>query len=160
MKFRKIISLTALISFVFLILTSIVLYIVPQGRVAYWSDWRLLGLTKTDWGNIHINLGLLLLLSIAFHIYYNWKPIVAYLKNKARQLTVFTPDFNVAAIVVIAFIVGTYFLMLPFLLLLAFNAEYRERFHTTLRLPVAARVEPPALATSRPAPPASAPRGS
>jgi hypothetical protein len=26
--------------------------------VAYWADWRLWGLTKTDCGNIHINLGL------------------------------------------------------------------------------------------------------
>jgi hypothetical protein len=115
-----------LIAFVFLILTSIVLYIVPQGRVAYWSDWRLLGLTKTDWGNIHINLGLLLLLSIAFHIYYNWKPIVAYLKNKARQLTVFTADFNVAAIVVVAFIVGTYFLIPPFSWVLGLSTAIKD----------------------------------
>ena len=48
MKIRKITSLTALISFIFLVLTSVVLYIVPQGRVAYWSDWHLWGLTKTE----------------------------------------------------------------------------------------------------------------
>lgn len=126
MNFRKIVSLTSLLAFVFLILTSFVLYIVPQGRVAYWSDWRLWGLTKTDWGNIHINLGVLLLLSVAFHVYYNWKPIVAYLKNKARQIRVFTPDFNVATAVVIIFTVGTYFLIPPFSWILGLSGTIKD----------------------------------
>ena len=70
MKVKKITSLTASLSFIFLVLTSVILYIVPQGRVAYWADWHLWGLTKTEWGNIHINLGLFLLLAILQHIYY------------------------------------------------------------------------------------------
>jgi hypothetical protein len=94
--------------------------------VAYWSDWRLLGLSKTDWGNIHINLGLLLLLSIGFHIYYNWKPIMAYLKNKTRQLIIFTPDFNVALSVVFIFIVGTYFLVPPFSWVLGLSTSVKD----------------------------------
>ena len=43
MKIWKITSLTAFLSFIFLLITSIVLYVVPHGRVAYWSDWRLWG---------------------------------------------------------------------------------------------------------------------
>ena len=75
MNIRRIASLTALVSFSMLAASSIVLYVAPQGRVAYWTDWRLLGLNKTDWGNIHINLNLLLLISIGLHAYYNWSPI-------------------------------------------------------------------------------------
>ncbi len=44
---HKITSLTALISFLLLVLNSIVLYITPHGRIAYWADWRFWGLTKT-----------------------------------------------------------------------------------------------------------------
>jgi hypothetical protein len=66
---RKVTSLTAALAFILMVLTSIVLYIVPQGRVAYWADWRLLGLTKTDWGNININLGLLFLITAPW----NWQ---------------------------------------------------------------------------------------
>ncbi|MDP4856108.1 MAG: DUF4405 domain-containing protein, partial [Desulfobacterales bacterium] len=78
MNLRKIVSLTALLSSLLLLVTSIVLYIVPQGRVAYWADWRLLGLTKTEWTNIHVNFGLLFFVSALLHVYYNWKPIVSY----------------------------------------------------------------------------------
>ena len=126
MKIRKITSLTASLSFLLMLLTSIVLYIVPQGRVAYWADWRLWGLTKTDWGNIHINLGFLFLIALALHIYYNWKPLISYLKNKARQMRVFTPEFNVALAVSAAFILGTYFLLPPFSWVMTLNDYFKE----------------------------------
>ena len=71
MKIRKITSLTAGIAFVLMLLTSIVLYIVPQGRVAYWANWQLWGLSKTQWTHLHINLGLLFLVALILHIYYN-----------------------------------------------------------------------------------------
>lgn len=80
-RFRRIVSLTSLTSFFFLGLTGIMLYIVPQGRVAYWADWRLLGLSKTDWTNIHINISLLFLIASGFHLYYNWNTLLAYLKT-------------------------------------------------------------------------------
>ena len=109
MNIRRISSLTVLLSFILLFITIIVLYIVPHGRVAYWADWRLWGLTKEQWGNIHINIGLLFLLSIFLHIYYNWKALLNYLKNKARQLTVLTWDFNAALVLTLIFAIGTYF---------------------------------------------------
>jgi hypothetical protein len=114
MKIRKITSLTALLSFISLCITIVVLYIVPQGRVAYWADWRLWGLTKTQWGDLHINLGLLFLISIGLHIYYNWKPILSYLKNNAKKVKVFTREFNAALVLLIVFILGTYFETAPF----------------------------------------------
>ena len=50
MSFRRIVSFATLVSFILLLVTSVVLYIVPHGRVAYWSEWRLLGLGKEQWG--------------------------------------------------------------------------------------------------------------
>jgi hypothetical protein len=125
-KMRKITSLTALLAFSLLMLTSIILYIVPQGRVAYWADWRLWGLSKTQWTDIHINLGLLFLVSIGLHLYYNWKPILAYMKNKAKKIRVFTRDFNVALLVTTLFIAGTYWGLPPFSWVLALNANIKD----------------------------------
>ncbi len=126
MKMRKIVSLTAALSFLLMVLTSIVLYIVPHGRVAYWADWRLWGLTKSDWGNIHINLGLLFLTALFLHIYYNWKPLVSYLKDKSKQIKVFTPEFNVAIVVTIGFVVGSCFLVPPFSWVMTLNDYIKD----------------------------------
>lgn len=107
-------SLTALLSFLVMLITSIILYIVPQGRVAYWADWRLWGLTKEQWGAIHINTGLLFLISLVIHIYYNWSAILLYLKNKSKGLKIFTKEFNAALIILLVFIFGTHFKIPPF----------------------------------------------
>ncbi len=107
MNMRKITLLTALISFVLLMVTSIILYIVPSGRVAYWADYTLWGLDKVQWGHVHINLGFLLLITIILHVYYNWTPMISYMKSKSRQLKIFTADFNVALIVTLVVFFGT-----------------------------------------------------
>jgi predicted DNA-binding protein YlxM (UPF0122 family) len=127
MKIKKITSLTALISFVFLILTSIILYIVPPGRVAYWADWHLWGLTKPQWGNIHINTGILFLLAIVFHIYYNWKLILSYLKSSTKKLKIFTKEFNVALILVMICLFGTYFEIVPFSSILSVSESFKDK---------------------------------
>ena len=126
MKMRKITSLTAGLSFLLMLLTSVILYIVPQGRVAYWADWRLWGLSKSDWGNIHINMGFVFLAALSLHIYYNWNAITAYLKDRARRMTVFTPDFNVALIVTLMAALGTYFMIPPFSWVITLSEKIKD----------------------------------
>lgn len=121
--FRKIVSLTSLLSFILLMLTSVILYIVPAGRVAYWADYHLWGLTKTQWGNLHINLGVLFFLAVIIHTFYNWKAITAYLKNKAKEFRLFTAEFNLALLVTLLFSFGTYFEVPPFSTILNIGAS-------------------------------------
>lgn len=114
MNIRKVTSLTAFLSFFIIVLTSVVMYIEPQGRVAYWADWRLLGLSKTQWGAIHINVGLLFLTALCLHIYYNWRPILAYLKDKSKKLKIFTREFTLSLLILTLFAAGTYLEVPPF----------------------------------------------
>jgi hypothetical protein len=79
---RAFTSLCSLASFLLLLLTAIVLYIVPHGRVAYWTKWTLFGLERDQWGNIHIFAGALFLVAGGFHLYYNWKPLIRYLSDR------------------------------------------------------------------------------
>ncbi|MDJ0721784.1 MAG: DUF4405 domain-containing protein [Desulfobacterales bacterium] len=107
MNIRRTVSLTAALAFMVMVLTSVILYIVPQGRVAYWADWRLMGLSKNQWGAVHINMGLLFLIALGLHVYYNWRPLTQYLKDRARNCKVFTSEFNLAAVLVVVFTLGT-----------------------------------------------------
>lgn len=126
MNVRKITSLTMLISFVLCILTSVVLYVVPHGRVAYWSDWRLWGLSKTQWGDLHLNLGILLLFAGVLHLYYNWQPMLAYLKDKSKQLRVVTVNFNIALLLTVVVGLGTYFQIPPMSSILAMGSAIKD----------------------------------
>jgi len=96
LSLRRIVSLTLFLAIAMMLTSSIILYIVPHGRVAYWASWTLWGLSKTQWGNLHTNAGLLMLIAASFHVYYNWRPVTSYMKNKARDFKLFTPNFNMA----------------------------------------------------------------
>lgn len=126
MNIRRLTSLTAFISFFVVILTSIILYIVPHGRVAYWADWHLWGLTKEEWGALHINTGFLFLLFLVLHIYYNWKPITIYLKDKSQNLKIFTGEFNAALIITVVVMTGTYFEIPPFKTIISVSDWFKE----------------------------------
>ncbi len=110
---RKITSLTLFISGILVIITSIILYIGPPTHVAHFSDWRILGLTKCQCNAIHIMIGLLFLIAMFFHIYYNWKPILSYLKNTKKEMVVFTKPFIVSFIITAYVCIGTLFDLPP-----------------------------------------------
>jgi hypothetical protein len=123
---RKITSMTMLVTLVVLILNSIVLYVVPEGRVAYWADWRFLGLTKTEWGDQHITIGFLFLLASFLHLYFNWGAVKSYLKNKAKEIKVFTLACNIALAITSLIIVLTYFQVPPVSYVLDLSAYFKS----------------------------------
>lgn len=127
MNLRKITSMTMLFSAIVLTLNSFVLYVVPEGRVAYWANWKFIGLNKSQWGEQHTTIGFLFGLAAVFHIYYNWKPIVAYMKNKAREIKVFTGSFNMALALTIIVVVGTYLQIPPMSSIIHISDQFKIR---------------------------------
>lgn len=114
MKTRRVISLTAFISFVFLAFTGIMLFVSPQGRVAYWSGWTMFGLSKDDYSAVHTTFMVLFLTVAIWHIVLNWKPILAYLRNRAKKVRVFTPEFSFSLVLCLLFFAGTLTGLFPY----------------------------------------------
>jgi hypothetical protein len=71
-------------------------------------------------------MGLLFLIALFVHIYYNWKPLINYLKDTAKKIKVFTPEFNAASVITIAVVVGTYFLVPPFSWIMSLNDHFKD----------------------------------
>ncbi len=107
MKTRRVIALTMFISFIMMAYTGVMLFLAPHGRVAYWTGWHLLGLDKTQYGEVHTTAMLVFLVTGIWHTVLNWKPIVNYLRNKSRKITIFRPEFNLALGINVVFLVGT-----------------------------------------------------
>lgn len=77
---RAMTSLTVSMSFLILALSGVILYLSPKGRVANWTGWSMIGVSKEGWGSAHTTMALLFLVASAAHIAYNWRPLVKYLK--------------------------------------------------------------------------------
>ena len=126
MNLRRIVSLLLVFSFILLLTTGIVLYIVPAGRIAYWADWKFIGLTKEQWGNIHIISGILGLIAGAVHIFYNWKAIILYLKNRKKEIRFFNINFNLALIITFVVLAGTFLNIPPISYIFDYSEDIKD----------------------------------
>jgi hypothetical protein len=126
MNKRGLITLLTSFGFLTLTVTSIALFIVPQGKIAYWIDWRLLGLSKQDWTNIHILSGLIFIIAGVFHLIYNWKPFVNYLYAKFSGLLGLKKEFAIATAVFALIISSAIFSLPPLQSIIDLNAAIKE----------------------------------
>ena len=79
---RSLIAFLVTWSFLVLTVTGVILYIVPHGRIAFWTHWSLLGLEKEQWAGVHMMFGGIFIATGVLHLYYNWKPFKQYLAER------------------------------------------------------------------------------
>lgn len=123
---RGLTSFFTLFGFLIMSITGLVLYIVPEGRVAYWITWEFAGLTKTDWGNIHILSSILFIAAGGFHIYFNWKPLINYFKDKARRGVKLRRELAITSVLSVWIIVAAIWPFPPFSYLLDLNTWVKQ----------------------------------
>lgn len=114
MKIRRLVTLTVFISFAFLSYSGILLFFSPQGRVANWGGWMMLGLTREQYVAVHTAFMVLFLAAAIWHIVLNWKAFVHYLRNRAKKVRVFTPEFTTAFVLCLVVFAGTLIGLPPF----------------------------------------------
>lgn len=123
---RKFTSLCITFSFLVMSYTGIILFIAPKGRVANWTNWKLLGLDKTEYTNLHVTFMVLFLVGMVLHLFLNYKPLLCYLKNQSKAFSVLTKEFLFAFFINALFIVGTLYYWVPFEQFLDFEDEIKS----------------------------------
>jgi hypothetical protein len=113
-------------SFLLMAITGIVLYLVPQGRVAYWVDWKLFNLTKTDWGNIHIIAGLVFGLAGLFHLYNNWRVFMNYLTRKVSSSFKYKKELTLASLLTVFLLAGSIYQVPPLNYVIGFSGYLKQ----------------------------------
>lgn len=125
-KWRTIISLFTAWMFLIAGITGLVLYIVPQGRIAYWVDWRLLGLSKTDWGDVHIVATFLFLIAGAWHLYYNWRPFIGHLRRHAAHGSKIRKELLLVTTLALLVVAGALWRIPPLAFLIELNDAIKD----------------------------------
>jgi len=119
-------SLLLTLSFLLMVISGVMLYLSPKGRVANWGNWTLLGLSKEEWSSVHMTLGLLMAVVAGFHLYFNWSVFVYYFKKKAIQGLHLKKELALAFVVSILFVAGTLGGVPPFRSVLDFNEWIKD----------------------------------
>jgi hypothetical protein len=82
---RAVISFYIIIAFIIMSVSGIILYFAPPGRIAFWSEWTFIALTKEQWQAVHTLFTFIFVFAAAFHIYFNWSVITSYLKKRMNE---------------------------------------------------------------------------
>ena len=125
-NFRAFLGVYLAISGIVMTISGIILYISPQGRIAHWSYWAIAGLTKTEWQNIHTIFTFIFVIAGGIHIYYNWKPLMNYLRRKSRVAPQIRKEMIFAVIFSVIVFSGAYGNFFPFSSVIDFGEEMTE----------------------------------
>ncbi len=89
---------SVLLSFIFiaLILSGIILFLVPSGRIAHADHWQIMGLSKDDWADVHLVFSLFFLIGIVFHVIYNFSCFLHYFKSHITKKLAFRKEWVLA----------------------------------------------------------------
>ncbi|MFZ4524799.1 MAG: DUF4405 domain-containing protein [Chlorobium sp.] len=121
-SWRVFISFGLFIALVMMLISGVILYLSPPGRVANWTDWRMIGLTKTGWQNQHIIFGFAFLILSVFHLFFiNWKAFLSYLQSKTSEGLKNPRELLTIVILSSLFGTGTYFDIEPFSAVIKFG---------------------------------------
>jgi len=123
---RGFLSLYIALSFLIMTISGIILFLSPAGRVANWSNWRLFGLLKSQWQAVHTIFTFIFVVAITFHLFFNWRPLLAYLKTKIGSTVVLRKEILAASAIAILFFVLTVYNVTPFGSVMAFGESLKD----------------------------------
>lgn len=84
-QWRSFTSFTLFLSFFFLAASGLALYLRPEGSIANWTAWKLIGIDKTGWEGIHTFFCVLFLSIAVFHIVLNGNTLLRYLYDRLSR---------------------------------------------------------------------------
>jgi len=130
-RWRALTSVVITLAFIVLLISGIILFLAPPGRVANWTNWAILGLRKVEWANLHISFSALFLLSAILHIIFNWRPLLGYFRNRLGEAGGMRWEWLAALIMGIGVYAGTRANVPPFSSLIAYSESWRESWESS-----------------------------
>lgn len=140
-NWKAFISLYISFSFIIMIVSGIILYLAPAGRIAKWTHIYILGLEKDAWQAIHIIFTVLFIIASGFHIWYNWKPFVSYLRNKMQQKFSLRKELIASFLITILLFVFTLLELPPFSSVIELGEDLTDSWSTEQTEPPAPHAE-------------------
>ena len=99
-RVRRFASFLVAWSFAVLLISGIVLFVAPSGRVARDVAWHLAGLDKENWGGLHLIFAILFVVFAVLHLALNWRPFQGYLVDRASHHLRLSPELLISLAVV------------------------------------------------------------
>ncbi|MFO7692135.1 MAG: DUF4405 domain-containing protein [Vicinamibacterales bacterium] len=138
---RRFVANLLLLSFLVSAVSGVVLFLRPEGSLARWVGWSVAGLDKKHWEAVHIvGVGAFLLVALV-HVWYNRRPLVAYVRERASatgwpgRVVAPTVELLAASAVMAAIVAGTLAEWQPGAAVMALRTAMRDGAFATVTPP-------------------------
>ena len=128
-SWRSFVSVLTALSFIVLTFTGVVLFIVPPGRIANWTDWKFLALTKNQWIALHDWSSIIFVIASVIHLLFNWKLFVSYFRSKTSKMFALRTEWLAALVICAVVCAGTILNISPFSKLMAWNDSIKYSYN-------------------------------
>ncbi len=128
---RKIVTLTLVLTFFCIFLTSVFLYLSPYARVAAWADWTIFGLNRDRLIDVHVTMGFFLLLLGALHLILDWRSILESLRGQDGEIEGLNRPLLAAMALTLFVFVGTLLGLPPMAQILAASTAIKDSLSET-----------------------------
>ena len=123
-------------AFLALVISGTVLYVAPPGRIANWTRWQLIILTKEQWQAIHTLTAIVFLVGGLFHLLkFNWRAFLTYLRRKAEAGRLLHYEMISSAALFLLILAGTIAQQPPFQTVMAAGESIRQSWEDPAGLP-------------------------
>ncbi|MFC1601006.1 DUF4405 domain-containing protein [Candidatus Sumerlaeota bacterium] len=123
---RGLVSTIMTLAFAVLVVSGVVLFLSPPGRIAHWTGWAILWLTKDQWSALHIWFAILFAISSAIHIYLNWRALLGYFKSRLTRQLAFRREWTLAVLLTCGLFAVVLLEVPPVSSFLAWNEAFKE----------------------------------
>jgi hypothetical protein len=135
-NFRSFTSFILAWTFLTLVVSGAVLYIAPPGRIANWTRWQLILLSKEQWQGVHTLTAVVFLVGGFFHLLkFNWKSFLTYLGKKADAGQHLRYEIIASIALFLLILAGTIAQQPPFQTIMAAGDSVRQSWEDPARVP-------------------------
>ena len=129
-KWRSLVSFYLLFAGIVVLVSGVVLYVSPPGRVGQITGWHLLGLDKEQWSAAHTLSCFMCAIFSVVHLLLNWKILIRYLRNRANRTYQLRAELIVAALLTVVVFVGSAMALPPFSMVMDVGEAFTESWDT------------------------------
>jgi hypothetical protein len=135
-NFRSFTTFILTWTFLTLVVSGAVLYIAPPGRIANWTRWQLMILTKEQWQAVHTLTAVVFLVGGFFHLLkFNWKSFLTYLRKKADAGQHLRYEMIASLALFLLILAGTIAQQPPFQTIMAAGDSVRQSWEDPASVP-------------------------
>jgi len=128
---RAMTSVLIAASFLLLVISGVILFVSPPGRVANWGGWSMIGLSKHEWSGVHAWFAAVFVLTAAFHLVFNLRPLMNYFRDRLTRRLGWRWEWMVAVALCGVVFAGVQTRIPPFSTLLNFGERVKRSWEDT-----------------------------